>query len=97
MVKTTKLGKRSRKPSGIDMDEFPFNLMRLLKKDNRDSVLGFSSFHSAALGVQEIEGRRLYSRCAKSMVKDFPAGRRRLVARLWNFYLDNMQPSSNMD
>lgn len=33
---TTRLGKRSKKPSGIDMEEFPFKRMRLRKKDNLD-------------------------------------------------------------
>lgn len=71
MIKTTKLGKRSKKPSGIDIDEFPFSLMRLRKKDNLERVFGFSFFQSSAGGVVETEGRRLYNRCTKPILKDF--------------------------
>ncbi len=59
MITTTKLGKRRRNPNGIEMDEFPFNLMRLRKKDNRDSVLDFSFFHSVAGGIEDAAGSRL--------------------------------------
>jgi hypothetical protein len=80
MINTTRPGKRRRKPSGIDMDEFPFNLMRLRKKDSRESALGFSSFQSAAWGAEETEGRRLYSRCTKPIMKNSYPERRRAFA-----------------
>lgn len=64
---TTKLGKSSRNPKGIDMDEFPFNLTRLRKNDNLDMGFDFSSFKSSADGV---EGKRLRTRCRNPMVWD---------------------------
>jgi hypothetical protein len=79
MVKTTTLGKRRRNPNGIDMDEFPFNLMRLRKNDNRESVLGFSFFQSSAVSGEETEGRRLYSRCTNPIVTNSYPGRRRAI------------------
>lgn len=67
---TTKLGKRSKKPKGIDMDEFPFSLIRLRKKESLGSVLDFSFFHSSAAGAVEIAGRRLTSRCTKPILRN---------------------------
>lgn len=61
---TTRLGNSNRKPRGIDIEEFPFSLIRLRKNDNRDTDFGFSFFHSSTAGV---EGRRLYSRCNSPM------------------------------
>jgi hypothetical protein len=67
---TTRLGNSNRKPRGIEMEEFPFSLIRLRKKDNRDPDFGFSFFQSSTAGV---EGKVLYSRCKNPMVKDdFP-------------------------
>jgi hypothetical protein len=87
MIMTTKLGKRRRKPSGIEMDELPFNLMRLLKKDNRESVLGFSSFQSADAGGADVAGRRLYSRCTKPMVSKLLARAQTGLLRCFKFVI----------
>jgi hypothetical protein len=59
---TTRLGKRSKKPKGIDMDEFPFNLMRLRKNDNFGSARAFSFFHSSVVGARGAEGVFFQSR-----------------------------------
>lgn len=60
---TTKLGNKSRNPSGTDMDEFPFNLIRLRKKDRRgdDLDFDFSVVHSSGEGGDEA-GRRFNAR-----------------------------------
>jgi hypothetical protein len=51
IITTTKLGNNRRNPSGIDIDELPFNLMRLRKKDNDESAFCFSLLTSPVLGV----------------------------------------------
>lgn len=59
---TTMLGNRSTKPSGIEMDELPFNRIRLRKKDNLEAdLLAFSS--RAGAGV--VYGMLLTSRWTK--------------------------------
>ena len=72
--KTTKLGKRSRNPRGMDIEDLPLSLIRLRKKDNRGRVLGFSFFHSSGDGAGETEGRRLSTRCTNPMVVVLPPG-----------------------
>lgn len=97
---TTKLGKRSRKPSGIDMEEFPFSLIRLRKNDSLGSVLGFSFFQSAGSGTDESEGRRLTRRCTNPMIINRPPGTPNqggLFAQLEESYLVGMQPESNIE
>lgn len=63
MRMTTKLGNKSRNPSGTDMEEFPFNLIRLRKKDRRgdDLDFDFSVVHSSGEGGDEA-GRRFNAR-----------------------------------
>lgn len=59
---TTRLGKRSKKLSGIDMEEFPFNRIRLRKKDNFDWERGFSCFQSSVAGSEGMAGKRFSRR-----------------------------------
>lgn len=81
---TTKLGKRSRKPNGIEMEELPFTLIRLRKNDNRGSVLDFSFFESSADSPSGTEGKRLSTRCTKPII----------VARVANSPGDGGLPAS---
>jgi hypothetical protein len=53
------------------MEEFPFSLIRLRKKDNRDSALGFSFFQSS---TDLVEGKRFSKRCTNPMVEDDARG-----------------------
>lgn len=94
---TTKLGKSNRKPRGIDMDEFPFSLIRLRKKDNLDAaVFGFGPFHSSKGGD---EGARLSRRCTNAMVMGRPPNapvEGGFLALLLRYYLASMHSSSSM-
>jgi hypothetical protein len=59
---TTMLGKRRTKPSGMEMDELPFNRIRLRKKDNLDvDLVDFSSDEGAGV----VYGMLLTSRWTK--------------------------------
>jgi hypothetical protein len=51
IITTTKLGNNRRNPNGIDIDELPFNLMRLRKNDNDESAFGFSLLTSPVPSV----------------------------------------------
>ena len=48
---TTMLGNRSTKPSGIEIEEFPFNRIRRRKRDRLGSRLDFSPFNSSREGT----------------------------------------------
>ena len=62
----------------MEMDEFPFNLMRLRKKDNLDCDRGFSCFQSSFKLAEEAEGSRFSKRWTKAI----------LVERLSLLYVD---------
>lgn len=94
---TTRLGNSNRKPRGIDMEEFPFSLIRRRKKDNRDTDFGFSFFQSSTAGV---EGKLLYSRCKNPMIMDdFPESVQQAgcLALPLRSYLVTMQPMSRIE
>jgi hypothetical protein len=59
---TTRLGKRSKNPRGIDIEEFPFNLMRLRKNDNLGEARAFSFFQSSVVGTCGTVGTRFHIR-----------------------------------
>jgi hypothetical protein len=69
MNTTTMHGNRSTKPSGIEMDEFPFSRIRRRKNDNRGKVRPFSFLKSSRDGMFGVEGIRLTSPCTKPMVE----------------------------
>jgi hypothetical protein len=54
-------------PNGIEIDEFPFNRIRLRKKDNAGSAWAFSLLKSSAGGGFSEEGIRLTRPCTKPM------------------------------
>lgn len=61
-------GKSRTKPSGIEMRELPFNLMRLLKMLNLGDILSAVFERSSIFGSAAVEGRRFFRPCKRSMV-----------------------------
>lgn len=63
------LGKSRTKPRGIEMEEFDFSFMRLLKKENLDEPLNvFADFRSSRLGTEGEYGTLFINRCTKLLV-----------------------------
>lgn len=86
----------------MDMDELPFNLIRLRKKDNCGSVLDldFSFLTSSADGPNGTEGKRLSTRCTTpfivATVPDCPSNGG-LSCVDSKYYRPSMQAGSNME
>jgi hypothetical protein len=66
----TRHGNSKTNPSGIEIDELPFNLIRRLKKANRDTSLPFSWETSSRDARAGADGRRLTIRRKTFMVAE---------------------------
>lgn len=77
MINTTMLGKSRTKPNGIEIEEFPFIFMRLLKNDNLDRGVLLSFFQSSSVGALGVEGKRL----SKLWTRPLPAAVFSVISR----------------
>ena len=64
------LGNRRTNPSGIEMDEFGFSFIRLLKKDNLENpLLAFDVFRSSRPGAAGMYGTFFINLCTKPLAE----------------------------
>jgi hypothetical protein len=69
---TTMQGKSRTKPSGIEIDEFPFIRIRRRKNDNCGKPRPLSPLKSLSDGMFGVEGILLTSPCTKSIAETSP-------------------------
>jgi len=67
---TTMLGNKRMNPSGMEIEEFGFSFIRLLKNDNLESPLfAFAVLASPRLGAAGVYGTFFINLCTKPLAK----------------------------